>query len=55
MFGQNGRVKDFGKSTLHKKNEKKIGRYGIDFFPELWKLTKDLQQPTQVDLVKKKC
>ena len=38
-----------------KKKEKKIGRYGIDFFPELWKLTKDLQQPTQVDLVKKKC
>ena len=23
MFGQNGRVKDFGKSTLHKKKRKK--------------------------------
>ena len=51
MFGQNGRVKDFGKPLLHKKLKKqkqKTGRYGIDFFPELSKSTESLQQPRRI-------
>lgn len=48
MFGQNGRVNNFGKPLYIKNKKQQTGRYGIDFFPELWKLTEGLQQPRRI-------